>query len=63
MKVGLDFPNRVVGEGDEGLDLPWIGVDTLVLRLEFPGPHTQADILAVDPHDDPVGSDADDGWR
>ena len=56
MEVGTDVPIRQVGEGDKGLDLLRVGVDTLVLGLQFRGPHTQTDIPAAQPHIDPVDS-------
>jgi hypothetical protein len=44
----------MVVQFDEGLHLRRIGVHSPVLGLEFGGPHSEADVVAVDPHTDPV---------
>src|ERR1700722_401290 len=56
MEVGAYIPIRQVGKGDEGLDLLRVGIDTLILGLQFRGPHTQPNMPAVQPHIDPVDS-------
>ena len=57
LEVGLEHPTGMAPQVDEGLDLRRIGVDTGVLSLEFRGPHSQADIVAIYPHTDPVKGD------
>jgi hypothetical protein len=57
MEVGLECPTGMILQFDEGLDFRRIGVDPRVLGLEFRGPHTDSDVVAIDPHTDPVNGD------
>lgn len=56
MKIRPDAPVRQVGQGDDGLDLIRVGIDALILGLEFGGPHAQPDTPAIEPHTHPVDS-------